>query len=178
MPDNRKPLIYGVFPVCRNYTVRAYLRHHSPSERRGCKNGVFHAGSLRRWVHPPTLHGRSRTKRPRPWVVSWSRSCKTVKKAGQKAQASCPALFDPFRPFPHVGHGVGQMVDPHRDPHQKIKICNKKASKTEVFKAFCHVLIKKMHPKILAAQRFPGFMTFLFAFFTFSVTQSEPPSCQ
>ncbi len=24
MPDNRKPLIYGAFPVCRNYTVRAY----------------------------------------------------------------------------------------------------------------------------------------------------------
>ena len=26
MPDNRKPLIYGAFPVCRNYTVRALLR--------------------------------------------------------------------------------------------------------------------------------------------------------
>ena len=26
MPDNRKPLIYGAFPVCRNYTVRAQLR--------------------------------------------------------------------------------------------------------------------------------------------------------
>ena len=25
MPDNRKPLIYGAFPVCRNYTVRALL---------------------------------------------------------------------------------------------------------------------------------------------------------
>ena len=31
-----------------------------------------------------------------------------------------------------VGHGVGQPTD----PHQKIKNCNKKASKTEVFKAF------------------------------------------
>ena len=28
MPDNRKPLIYGAFPVCRNYTVRAHLRQH------------------------------------------------------------------------------------------------------------------------------------------------------
>ena len=35
-----------------------------------------------------------------------------------------------------VGHGVGQLVDPHFDPHQKIENCNKKASKTEVFKAF------------------------------------------
>ena len=26
MPDNRKTLIYGAFPVCRNYTVRAFLR--------------------------------------------------------------------------------------------------------------------------------------------------------
>ena len=25
MPDNRKPLKYGAFPVCRNYTVRALL---------------------------------------------------------------------------------------------------------------------------------------------------------
>ena len=29
MPDNRKPLIYGAFPVCRNYTVRAHLRQHA-----------------------------------------------------------------------------------------------------------------------------------------------------
>ena len=28
MPDNRKPLMYGAFPVCRNYTVRAHLRQH------------------------------------------------------------------------------------------------------------------------------------------------------
>ena len=26
MTDNRKPLIYGAFPVCRNYTVGAFLR--------------------------------------------------------------------------------------------------------------------------------------------------------
>ena len=29
MPDNRKSLIYGAFPVCRNYTVRAHLRKHA-----------------------------------------------------------------------------------------------------------------------------------------------------
>ena len=33
MPDNRKPLIYGAFPVCRNYTVRAYLRRQQPAGR-------------------------------------------------------------------------------------------------------------------------------------------------
>ena len=33
MPDNRKSLIYGAFPVCRNYTVRALLRQ--PIAERG-----------------------------------------------------------------------------------------------------------------------------------------------
>jgi len=27
LPDNRKPLKYGAFPVCRNYTVRAHVYH-------------------------------------------------------------------------------------------------------------------------------------------------------
>ena len=62
MPDNRKPLIYGAFPVCRNYTVRAHLRHHSPPERRRCKDGVLHAGALRCRVHPPHLHPRNKAK--------------------------------------------------------------------------------------------------------------------
>ena len=31
MPDNRKPLIYGAFPVCCNYTVRAYLCDTAPA---------------------------------------------------------------------------------------------------------------------------------------------------
>ena len=38
MPDNRKPLIYGAFPVCRNYTVRAHIRNHGTPERRGREN--------------------------------------------------------------------------------------------------------------------------------------------
>ena len=33
MPDNRKPLIYGAFPVCRNYTVRAFLRQFAFGKR-------------------------------------------------------------------------------------------------------------------------------------------------
>lgn len=35
-----------------------------------------------------------------------------------------------------MGRGVGQLSDPHFDPHQKIKIRNKKPSKTEVFEGF------------------------------------------
>ena len=56
MPDNRKPLIYGAFPVCRNYTVRAYLRRQQSAGRgrhqdrsgefRPC-NRLIHAGNLR-----------------------------------------------------------------------------------------------------------------------------------
>ena len=46
MPDNRKPLIYGAFPVCRNYTVRAYVRDTRSRQRRGRENGVLHAGPL------------------------------------------------------------------------------------------------------------------------------------
>ena len=34
MPDNRKPLMYGAFPVCRNYTVRAQLCQFAAGQRR------------------------------------------------------------------------------------------------------------------------------------------------
>ena len=45
-------------------------------------------------------------------------------------------LFKPFYAFRCVGHGVGQAVDPHFDPHCFQHLCNKKAPKTEVFDAF------------------------------------------
>ena len=48
-PQN--PWFYGAFPVCRNYTVRAYVCHTGPPERRGCKNRVRDAGPLLGWVH-------------------------------------------------------------------------------------------------------------------------------
>ena len=66
MPDSRKPLIYGAFPVCRNYTVRAHLRNHGAAKRRGRENGVldartllggFHAGHLRPRHHRRTAQG-------------------------------------------------------------------------------------------------------------------------
>ena len=56
MPDNRKPLIYGAFPVCRNYTVRAYIRNLGTPKRCGCENRQQHAGSLRCWLYPSYLH--------------------------------------------------------------------------------------------------------------------------
>ena len=56
MPDNRKPLIYGAFPVCRNYTVRAHIRNDGNLQRRGCENPVQYAGPLQRRVHSGHLH--------------------------------------------------------------------------------------------------------------------------
>ena len=58
MPDNRKPLIYGAFPVCRNYTVRAHLRDHGPAKRRGRENGVLDAGPLLGGIHAGHLRPR------------------------------------------------------------------------------------------------------------------------
>ena len=38
MPDNRKPLLYGAFPVCRNYTVRAHILDAGNPERNRPEN--------------------------------------------------------------------------------------------------------------------------------------------
>ena len=56
MPDNRNPLIYGAFPVCRNYTVRAQLRHDRATMRRGRKNSLHHARSQQRRLYAERLH--------------------------------------------------------------------------------------------------------------------------
>ena len=58
MPDNRKPLIYGAFPVCRNYTVRAYIRDIGAPKRRGRENRIEYARSFRRGIHIANLHPR------------------------------------------------------------------------------------------------------------------------
>ena len=42
-----------------------------------------------------------------------------------------------------MGHGVGQAVDPHFDPHHFRRFCNKKTPKTEVFDAFLECVDKK-----------------------------------
>ena len=38
--------------------------------------------------------------------------------------------------FRQVGHGVGQTVDPHFDPHEKVQIRNKKHPKSDDFRCF------------------------------------------
>ena len=56
MPDNRKPLKYGAFPVCRNYTVRAHFCHAIPKKRSGCQDTVQHPWSLLSRIYPQYLH--------------------------------------------------------------------------------------------------------------------------
>ena len=53
------------------------------------------------------------------WAASWRRSCKQKKDAKYRrgGKTSSPVLFEPIRTFSRVGHGVGQAVDPHFDPH-------------------------------------------------------------
>ena len=94
----------------------------------------------------PTQQGKSRTRPHKRWAASWRRSCKQKKgkNTGEKAKVSSPVLFGSFRTFRCVGHGVGQAVDPHFDPHHFQRFCNKKAPKTAVFDAFCRVSSKKM----------------------------------
>ena len=58
LPDNRKPLKYGAFPVCRNYTVRAHLRNPGLAERHRCKNRVQYAGAQQCRIYPRHLHPR------------------------------------------------------------------------------------------------------------------------
>ena len=59
---NLQPLIYGAFPVCRNYTVRAHIRDLGTIKRRGRKDRVQHARSLRRRLHAPHLHPRHKAE--------------------------------------------------------------------------------------------------------------------
>ena len=59
---NLQPLIYGAFPVCRNYTVRAHLRNPGAGERHGCENRQQYARTLRRGLHSPHLHPRNQAE--------------------------------------------------------------------------------------------------------------------
>ena len=42
--------------------------------------------------------------------------------------------------FRQVGHGVGQTVDPHFDPHEKVQIRNKNHPKSDDFRCFLELL--------------------------------------
>ena len=51
-----------------------------------------------------------------------------------------------------MGHGVGQAVDPHFDPHHFLRFCNKKAPKTKVFDAFGAGGVTRTHDLLITNQ--------------------------
>ena len=126
MPDNRKPLIYGAFPVCRNYTVRAHLRNAGAPERRGRKDGVLHAGTLRCGLHPPHLHPRhtadaAKGRRENGQLHGADSISPTGKQSTGKETVSSPVLFKSFYAFRCVGHGVGQAGFVGKQPSNTIE---------------------------------------------------------
>ena len=89
-PQN--PWFYGAFPVCRNYTVRAHLRHPGLAERCGRKDRIRYAGPLLRRLHPGHL-------RPR-----YHRSTENGGKYhGKHPLRCCPVI-------PHLGQRSGQIL--------------------------------------------------------------------
>ena len=50
--------MYEAFPVCRNYTVRAYIRDIGAPKRRGRENCIEYARPFRRGIHAENLHPR------------------------------------------------------------------------------------------------------------------------
>ena len=128
----------GAYQVPRPET---YVRDPGTPKRCGCENSILDAGSLRRGLHPPHLHPRNKAEARRGrtndgQLHGTGHVSRKSKNTGEKAKASSPVLFGSIGIFPRVGHGVGQAVDPHFDPHHFQRFCNKKASKTEVFDAF------------------------------------------
>ena len=140
MPDNRKPLIYGAFPVCRNYTVRAHLRHHGPTERCGCENRVLHAGPLRRRIYPANLHprhtpeaGRGSCHHGQLYGTGSLKAERKIRRTG--GQTSCPVLLRPLVPLSHFRVWVTVWVR-NLEAYHKATFCNKKSPKTEIFEDF------------------------------------------
>ncbi len=60
MPDNRKPLKYGAFPVCRNYTVRAHLRNPCSTKRNRCKDCIQYVGAQQCRIHFGDLYAHNK----------------------------------------------------------------------------------------------------------------------
>ena len=129
------------------FCLSLLYRNGTPSQRWHCKMvwtskpSAVCSATMTPDLHSaptPTQQGKSRTRPHKRWAASWRRSCKQKKgkNTGEKAKVSSPVLFGSFRTFRCVGHGVGQAVDPHFDPHHFQRFCNKKAPKTAVFDAF------------------------------------------
>ena len=121
----------GAYQVPRPET---YVRDLGTPKRRGCQNSILDARSLRRGLHPPHLHPRYKTDAAKGRGENGQfhgagHVSRKSKNTGEKAKASSPVLFGSIGIIPRVGHGVGQAVDPHFDPHLFQRFCNKKHRK-------------------------------------------------
>ena len=63
-----------------------------------------------------------------------------VRRTGPWVKISCPFSWVQF--IRCVGHGVGQAVDPHFDPHLKVHFYNEKHPKSEDFRCFLELLTR------------------------------------
>ena len=89
-----------------------------------------------------------------------------VRRTGPWVKISCPFSWVQFNSA--CGSRCGSVLDPHFDPHLFQRFRNKKASKTEVFDAFCRVSTEKMpfaHHLLYRSEIFfliSGVITFLY----------------
>ena len=149
----------GAYQVPRPET---YVRDLGTPKRRGCQNSILDARSLRRGLHPPHLHPRYKTDAAKGRGENGQfhgagHVSRKSKNTGEKAKASSPVLFGSIGIIPRVGHGVGQAVDPHFDPHLFQRFCNKKHRKPKFSMLFVVCRQKRYHRQSLAPQWFCGF---------------------
>ena len=126
MPDNRKPLIYGAFPVCRNYTVRAHFRDDGAPKRRGCKNGVLHAGPLLRGLHAGHLCPRHHRR--------------TAQGGANHGEHPLPCCLMLSAARSRWGQRLGQK----KAAGENKNLCKQKDPKPYGFGSFCLMTIKKI----------------------------------
>ena len=149
----------GAYQVPRPET---YVRDLGTPKRRGCQNSILDARSLRRGLHPPHLHPRYKTDAAKGRGENGQfhgagHVSRKSKNTGEKAKASSPVLFGSIGIIPRVGHGVGQAVDPHFDPHLFQRFCNKKHRKPKFSMLFVVCRQKRYHRQSLAPQCLCGF---------------------
>ena len=166
MPDNRKPLIYGAFPACRNYTVRAHLRHAVPEKRGGRENAVRRAGSLLGGVHAEHLHSRhgpdeARCRRCHWWGHQPADAVNTAKKYRAKQENSCLALSGTFRPFPRVGQRVSLDETPKIKHLKKLQIIGENHRNQAIPVIFVVCRQKRCRRQSLVPQWVRGYNPFL-----------------
>ena len=76
--------------------------------------GHYDAGfTLRTYTHATRQMQQKAAKKMGSFMAQVMWAEKRRKNTGEKAKASSPVLFHPFRAFPRVGHGVGQSFFPY-----------------------------------------------------------------